>query len=151
MSYSGKWFPKNIEKYKGDPRKITYRSNWEKFIFNWLDNNPDIDKWGSETVVIPYFSNADGKKRRYFMDVWCKYKNGQEFFFEIKPEKETRKPVPPSKMTTAAKKRYINEVYTFSVNRDKWLAAQKTADKLGIKFRLITEPALKKLGFTGLK
>lgn len=151
MSYSGKWFPKNIEKYKGDPRKITYRSNWEKFMFNWLDNNPDIDKWGSETVVIPYFSNADGKKRRYFMDVWCRYKNGQEFFFEIKPEKETRPPVPPAKMTTAAKKRYINEVYTFSVNRDKWLAAQKSADKLGIKFRLITEPALKKLGFTGLK
>uniref|UniRef100_A0AB39U0I0 Uncharacterized protein n=1 Tax=Klebsiella phage Phi_KR1 TaxID=3240396 RepID=A0AB39U0I0_9CAUD len=31
MAYSGKFLPKNISKYKGDPRKITYRSTWEQF------------------------------------------------------------------------------------------------------------------------
>ncbi|EDP8999305.1 head completion protein, partial [Salmonella enterica subsp. enterica serovar Braenderup] len=36
MAYSGKWVPKNISKYRGDPKKITYRSNWEKFFFEWL-------------------------------------------------------------------------------------------------------------------
>lgn len=151
MAYRGSWFPKNIEKYKGDPRKITYRSSWEKFMFTWIDNNPDIVKWGSETAIIPYFSNADGKKRKYYMDIWCKYSDGREFFFEIKPEKETRPPVPPSKMTAVAKKRYIYEVYTWSVNNDKWKAADKLASERGITFRLITEPALKKLGFTGVR
>lgn len=149
MAYSGKFRPTNLEKYKGDWKKITYRSSWEKFIMGWLDSHPDVLQWNSEEVVIPYFSNADGKKRRYFMDMWVKFKNGQQFFFEIKPFKETQPPKPPAKMTVAAKKRYIEEVYTFQVNTDKWKAAQSTADKMGINFRLITENSLKKLGFRG--
>lgn len=62
MAYSGKWVPKNLKKYRGDHTKITYRSNWEKFFFEWLDKNPEIIAWGSETAVIPYFCNAEGKK-----------------------------------------------------------------------------------------
>ena len=150
MAYKGSWFPKNIEKYKGDHRKITYRSNWEKFMFNWLDSNPDVYKWGSETVIIPYYSRADGKKRRYYMDLWVKFKSGDEFFFEVKPAKETVKPAIPSKMTATTKKRYINDMYTFMVNEDKWSAAQIAADKMNIKFRLITEKALKRLGYKGV-
>lgn len=150
MAYSGKWKPKNIAKYRGDSNKITYRSNWEKFMFNWLDNHPDVIQWNSEETVIPYFSNADGKKRRYFMDIWVRFKNGQQFFFEVKPKKETVPPKKPSQLTTAAKKRYINELYVYSVNMDKWKAAKKVADKMNIEFRLITEDALKKLGYKGV-
>ncbi|AHY25130.1 head closure [Pectobacterium bacteriophage PM2] len=115
----------------------------------WLDNHPQVVQWNSEEVVIPYFSNADGKKRRYFMDFWAKFETGQQFFFEVKPYKETQAPKPPATMTTAAKKRFINETYTWSVNNDKWAAAQKTAEKMGIIFRLITENSLKKLGWRG--
>ncbi|AHY25131.1 putative head completion protein [Pectobacterium bacteriophage PM2] len=32
MAYSGKFIPVNKEKYKGDWRKITYRSSWEAFF-----------------------------------------------------------------------------------------------------------------------
>nr|DAH65150.1 MAG TPA: Endonuclease [Caudoviricetes sp.] len=150
MAYSGKWQPKNVAKYKGDWKKITYRSNWEKFVFNWLDNHPDVIQWGSETVIIPYFSNADGKKRRYYMDMWVKFSNGQQFFFEVKPKKETRPPTKPVNNTAASKKRFINEMYTWAVNSDKWKAAQAVADKMGIQFRLITEDALRKMGYKGL-
>ncbi|BEH88721.1 hypothetical protein [Klebsiella phage phiKp_22] len=118
-------------------------------MMRWLDNHPDVVQWNSEEVVIPYFSNADGKKRRYFMDFWAKFSNGQQFFFEVKPKKETRPPVKPTKLTTSAKKRYIDEIYTWSVNVDKWKAAQATANKMGIEFRLITEDSLKKLGWKG--
>ena len=83
------------------------------------------------------------------MDFWVRFKDGQQFFFEVKPAKETVPPPKPVKLTTAAKKRYINEVYTYSVNQDKWKAAQATADKMGIQFRLITEHSLKKLGWKG--
>jgi hypothetical protein len=141
--------PKNHEKYRGDIRKITYRSSWESWFMKWLDANPEIVKWNSEEVVIPYFCNAEGKKRRYFMDFWFRDVNGQEFFFEVKPKKETRPPVKPTKLTTSAKKRYIDEIYTWSVNVDKWKAAQATASKMGIEFRLITEDSLKKLGWKG--
>lgn len=115
----------------------------------WLDNNPEVVRWNSEEVIIPYFSNADGKKRRYYMDFWAKFKTGQEFFFEVKPSKETKEPVKPSQLTAAAKKRYMNEYYTFSVNTDKWKAALAVAEKHNVTFRLITEHALKKLGWKG--
>jgi hypothetical protein len=115
----------------------------------WLDANPEIVKWNSEEVVIPYFCNAEGKKRRYFMDFWFRDVNGQEFFVEVKPKKETQPPPKPAKLTTAAKKRYIDEIYTWSVNQDKWSAAQKVAKKNNIKFRLLTEDGLKRLGWKG--
>lgn len=149
MAYSGRYMPKNHEKYRGDIRKITYRSLWEKFFMGWLDANPQVVKWNSEEVVIPYFSNADGKKRRYFMDFWFRDENGQEFFVEVKPKKETQPPTKPSKLTTSAKKRYIDDVYTWTVNNDKWQAAMKTAEKNNIKFRLLTEDGLKRLGWKG--
>lgn len=149
MAYSGRFTPENISKYKGDVRKITYRSSWEQYMMRWLDRHPEVVQWNSEEVVIPYFCNAEGKKRRYFMDFWARFKDGQQFFFEVKPAKETVAPPKPVKLTTAAKKRYINEVYTYSVNQDKWKAAQATADKMGIQFRLITEHSLKKLGWKG--
>lgn len=146
MAYSGKFIPKNKDKYKGHVDKITYRSSWEKFYFTWLDLNENVVAWGSETVVIPYFSNGDGRKRRYFMDVWFKLENGKEFLIEIKPKKETVRPVPPSKLTAAAKKRFANEIYTFGVNQDKWKAAKALADKRGMTFRVLTEDGLRKLG-----
>lgn len=149
MAYSGRYKPVNIEKYKGDWRKITYRSSWEHWFMRYLDNNKNIVKWNSECVIIPYFSNADGKKRRYFMDFWALYDNGQEFFFEVKPYKETQPPTKPANMTTTAKRRYINELYTYSVNTDKWKAAWSAAEKRNIKFRLLTENSLKKLGWRG--
>lgn len=149
MAYSGKFVPKNLDKYKGNWQKITYRSTWEQYMMRWLDNHPDVVKWNSEEVVIPYFCNADGKKRRYFMDFWARFKDGQEFLFEVKPAKETKPPVRPAQMTTAAKKRFMNEYYTWSVNSDKWKAALALAEKHNIKFRLITEHSLKKLGWKG--
>lgn len=150
MAYSGKFYPKNPEKYRGDRNKITYRSSWEKFIFEMLDNNPDVVQWSSEEVIIPYFSHADGKRRRYFMDMYVKYANGDVYLFEVKPKKETAAPKPPTNMTTAAKKRFMNEVYTWTVNKDKWKAASELCEKKGWQFKIITEDALKKMGFKGL-
>lgn len=149
MSYSGTYKPKHPEKYRGDIKKVTYRSSWEKFFMGFLDNNPKIVRWSSEEVVIPYFSNADGKKRRYFMDFWFVDDNGQEFFVEIKPKKETQPPVQPAKLTTVAKKRFMSEIYTFSVNQDKWKAAKLLAEKRNIKFKILTEDGLRALGFSG--
>lgn len=141
--------PVNHQKYRGDIRKITYRSSWESWFMKWLDTNPQVVKWNSEEVVIPYFSEADGKKRRYFMDFWFRTKDGKEFFIEVKPKKETQPPPKPVKLTTSAKKKYIDDIYTWTVNQCKWKAAQKVAEKNNIQFRLLTEDGLKKLGWKG--
>lgn len=151
MSYMGKFIPENKQKYRGDWRKITYRSLWEKFVMEMLDKNPQIKEWNSEQVVIPYFSQADGRKRRYFMDFYLKTEDGSVYLWEVKPEKETVMPQPPANMTLAKKKRYMQEMYTFSVNISKWKAAHKLCKSKGWGFKLITESALRQMGFKGVR
>jgi hypothetical protein len=146
MAYSGSFMPKNREKYKGEITKIHYRSNWEKFFMNYLDKHPNVVKWSSEETVIPYFSNADGKRRRYFVDFWVKYDTGLEVLIEVKPKKETLPPIKPPQLTAGAKRRFMNEIYTWQVNQDKWKAAKHIAEKNGCKFRILTEDGLRKLG-----
>ena len=54
MAYKGKYKPKYRSKYKGDPTKIIYRSLWERRFMVYCDENPNIIKWASEEVIIPY-------------------------------------------------------------------------------------------------
>ncbi|UYD59690.1 hypothetical protein JNMOADIG_00178 [Aeromonas phage avDM5] len=109
----------------------------------FFDTNTSVISWSSEEVIIPYFSNADGKRRRYFMDFYVKMVTGDVFLFEVKPEKECRPPVMPSTNTAKAKKNFISEMYTWQVNTDKWKAAQALCESKGWNFKIITEVTLK--------
>ena len=60
-TYSGFFRPKNPAKYSGDYKNIIYRSLWERNVFRWCDENPQILKWVSEEVVIPYYYPLDKK------------------------------------------------------------------------------------------
>lgn len=152
MAYKGKFTPENKEKYKGNWRKITYRSLWEKHIMKWCDRNPMVKAWSSEEVVIPYVSKADkGKRRRYFMDFYVEMANGKKFLFEVKPQKETKPPKIPSRLTTKAKERFMKEDYTWKVNNDKWEAAQKLCKKRDWIFKIVSEKAMVEVfGYKGL-
>ena len=79
MAYSGKYTPKNPSKYYGDPTKITYRSLWERKCMLIFDDNPNILKWGSEEIAIPYMSPVD-RKEIYSRDIT--YGTNNEFGFD---------------------------------------------------------------------
>ena len=66
MAYKGVFRPNNPEKYTGDPTSIIYRSRWELILMGTLDKHPDVLKWGSEEIIIPYRSPIDGRVHRYF-------------------------------------------------------------------------------------
>jgi len=123
MSYSGRFLPKNPQKYRGDPTNIIYRSTWECRVMNWLDQNESIIEWGSEEIVIPYRSPVDNKIHRYFPDFYVKVKQKDDIIkvmiLEIKPAKQTKPPEKKKKIT----KQYINEVVTWSINQSKWRSA----------------------------
>ena len=74
MAYKGKYKPRNRSKYKGDPTKIIYRSLWERRFMVWCDENPNVIKWASEEVVIPYRSPLDRRIHKYYPDFWVKTK-----------------------------------------------------------------------------
>jgi hypothetical protein len=137
--HQGKYQPKNPEKYKGNPSNIIYRSSWELRVFNYMDKNPDVVKWASEEVVIPYKSPIDGRWHRYFPDVWMKTKNGDVYLIEIKPFKETHEPKRRSRVT----KKYLYEVKTWGINSAKWAAAREYCADRNWHFKIITEKELK--------
>jgi hypothetical protein len=142
MTYRGKFRPNNISKYRGDASSITYRSLWERQAFRWLDENPDVLEWNSEEIVIPYRCKTDGKRHRYFIDLYVKFKTGQVFLIEIKPEKQTREPKKPKRQS----QKYLREVMTYAKNISKWETARKYCEERGWLFEIWTEKSLKKLG-----
>ena len=130
---------KNKEKYVGvkNPR---YMSSWELDFMRFLDDNPNIIKWGSEIVVVPYYSPVDERNRRYMVDIFMQYRNRhgdiKTELVEIKPFNQTQQP----KQTKGKKKKtYLKEVYTYNVNQAKWNSASRYAKERGWTFRVITE------------
>lgn len=141
MAYSGKYRIKNMNKYSGDPDKVTYRSSWEKACFIWCDNNPNIKSWSSEEVVVPYKWDIDKKMHRYFVDLKITFNDNKTLLIEIKPDKETSPPKRPDKS-----KRYINEAMTYVKNMNKWEAANSYAKDRGWNFQIWTEDTLHSMG-----
>lgn len=48
---SGRFYPKNPQKYSGDPNNIIYRSLLERNLMSYFDKNPNILKWASEEQI----------------------------------------------------------------------------------------------------
>lgn len=140
--YSGKFTPKNPQKYVGDYKNIIYRSSWEARLMVWLDENDSIISWASEELIIPYKSPIDGRWHRYFPDftVKSKTKDGtvKTMIIEVKPKKQTMQPEVRKRVT----KQYITEVTTWGVNQAKWKAATEYCLDRGWEFKLITEDHL---------
>jgi hypothetical protein len=134
--------PQNPKKYMGDPTNIVYRSGWEKRVMDWADTNPNVVKWCSEEVVIPYRSPVDGRYHRYFVDFYVEAvgSDGQtkRLLLEVKPKAQTQPPKEAKRKT----KRYITEVVTYGVNQAKWKAAEEFCKDKGWEFMLITEEQL---------
>ena len=70
MSYRGKYTIKDKSKYAGDPKKVVYRSLWERRLMVYCDKQKSVVEWGSEEIVIPYYSPLDGKMHRYYPDFY---------------------------------------------------------------------------------
>ncbi len=139
MAYSGKFQPNNPSKYLGDPSKITYRSLWERKCMLIFDDNPNVIRWASEEVCIPYMSPVDRKRHRYYPDFLVEIKNKkgeiETLLVEVKPYKQTQLPKKPKRVT----KTFINEAKRYSINQAKWDAAREVCEKKGWEFKIMTE------------
>lgn len=142
MAYSGKFFPKNPKKYRGDVNNIWYRSLWERKAMDWFDSNASVLEWSSEELIIPYISPLDNKYHRYFPDFVAQVKTRdgdlKRYVIEVKPEKQTKPPEKAKRVT----KRIINEIATWGVNEAKWKAATDFCSDRGWIFKIITEKEL---------
>ena len=143
---SGKFIPKNPEKYVGDINNIIYRSSWEGRFCQYCDINPNIIKWSSEPLEIRFWNPIDKKEHSYFPDYYIKVKkiNGEneEWLIEIKPSiqyEKSKKPKLSGNITDKKLENYNKDLETWIINRAKFDAAMKFADFNGYKFGVIQE------------
>ena len=131
--------PRFASKYVGR-YPIVVRSSWERMMCQWLDSNPDVQKWSSEGHIIHYYDPIQQKRRRYFPDFFAvilnKSREPVKYIIEVKPNKETK---PPVKTRGQSKKTQLYQEATWLTNQAKFDAAQQYCKKLGYRFKLLTE------------
>ena len=129
MAYKTKYKTKNPSKYIGDSTRIICRSLWERRVCKYLDENRNVMRWGSEELIIPYYSPVDKKMHRYYPDFIAEIKDKlgkiKTYVIEVKPKKQT--------------KSYLNECITYTINEAKWKFANKMCKKEGWEFIILTE------------
>lgn len=121
------------QKYYGE-RPIIYRSELELKYMISLERNPNVERWSSEKIVIPYYMDEKingkvvRKKHDYFTDFVVHMKSGNIYVVEVKPS--TQCP------------RYVNQIQTNPIirkNACKWQAALDWCKKNGMIFKVVTE------------
>lgn len=146
MAYSGKYKPQNIKKYVGNPSKIIYRSLLERRFMVFCDSNPNVLKWASEELAIPYVSPLDNRMHRYYVDFIIEVKTANNdiktYLVEIKPDRQTKKPRTTEKKSN---KTFLKEMTTWAINTKKWQAAEQFAKENNWEFKIITEKTLRNL------
>lgn len=142
MAHKGYYRPIHPTKYKGNPTRIVYRSNYERILMHKLDIHPSVIEWSSESVRVPYRSPLDNKIHRYFVDFYVKMKdksgNIVKKIIEVKPYKQTIPPPTP----TQPSKSYLREMVRYQINKTKWEAARAWASSHGMQFSILTEDDL---------
>lgn len=139
----GVFRPKNKKKCQNkDP--VIYRSGLELKFMQILDNNQNVEKWGSEIIFVPYIKPTNNRWARYFVDFYVElYINGElkKFLFEIKPQRQVV--LQEHGNAKESTKQYARIM--FAINTAKWNAAKKWCEDRkkkyneDISFIIITE------------
>ena len=139
----GYFKPAFPEKYVGDPTQIIFRSSWEFKFLKWCDHSPTVIKYSSEPVGIPYYSPLDKRGHTYYIDFYVVTKDSEgreeSWLIEIKPDKYTKPPTAPDRMTNKQTANYVYAAKQYIVNQAKFEAAKEFASVRGLKFGIITE------------
>ena len=138
----GRYHVQHPEKYTGESQPI-FKSNLERLMMAYLDNNKMVVSWTYEPHPIKYrdMSTPDrygrGKIRNYFIDFVATVmgENGKlkTVWIEVKSERETH---PPSNKNNQA------EMKLWLKNQSKWAAARQICEAKGMEFLVITEKIL---------
>ena len=149
MSYVGRYILKNPQKYMGNlGSALIYKSRNELIVFNKMDNDPNVVRWGYEILEIPYFCQIDKKIHKYRTDIYCEIKQGNQLLkcvIEVKQSEDLKTPNRPSLTNHKSMQRYNYSMRTYIINMNKWKAAVDFCKKAGFKMMFLTEKDLQKI------
>ena len=116
-----------------------YRSSYELHLMQMLDQSKNVQKWGSEKLIINYISPFDKSKHRYYPDFVVVLNDNSKYIIEIKPKNQTK---PPKNSRNKKPQTLLYEQTMYYLNVAKWSAAKKYCDRNGYKFLLLDESHL---------
>lgn len=146
--YKGIFEVRHPAKFSGKELPV-FRSRLEKKLMMALDASPKVVLWASEQPHIPYVhpirTLQEGKQIvwNYHPDFLIKLTDGNKTWVElveIKPAKQTKKPLPWGKGRSIKLANY--EAETYAVNLAKWESAMELCENNGWTFRIVTEQTL---------
>lgn len=154
----GLYIPQNKSKLIQINKKggLYFRSSMEQKIMIYLDKNPNVIRWNSEIINIPYVKKTwDNKIQENVMST---HKYSPDFYYElkeedggiiyivaeVKPFAETQPPMLAPKATATALKNYEYALREYNKNLEKWTACIEWCKTKGFKFIIITEKTFKK-------
>ena len=80
---------------------MTFRSGWEFLYFKYLDAQPEVLQFWSESLKIPYAtSRKTGRLRNYIPDLLIEYAD-RKLLVEIKPKSKVSRPINIKKFNAA--------------------------------------------------
>lgn len=149
-SSTERYYPVNWQKFSGKTGFAVCRSSYESAFCKWADSTSTVVKWSSEDIkvqyqdpITPFDSKGRPKYRTYYPDFVIQTDKGEVFLIEVKPKKQTMPPV----ITESKSRKTINiEKKTWLVNQAKWKSAQNYCNRMGWKFKIITEDQLFRRG-----
>ena len=132
-----------MKSFNESTMQVQYKSGLELKSFDYADNSDSIEKWSVEPFPIQYLKPTDEMAHRYFPDLLIKFKSGKTVLVEVKPHSQTIPPKPPKKQTPKSEANYKKALITYSINQEKWKAAEEFCSENGMKFMLLTDKLLK--------
>ena len=64
---------------------VKYRSSWELTVAQHLDDDPTVESFEYETIIIPYITSRTSMRiRKYIPDFIVKYSDGRTVIIEVK-------------------------------------------------------------------
>jgi hypothetical protein len=124
---------KNPEKYMGNKTPY-FRSSWEFAFMRFCDENPNVIKWASEAIKIPYRNPFTGKYTVYVPDFFISYIDAENRqhneLIEVKPLNQTS--------FKEAKNNRLNQAHA-ALNEAKWAAARQWSKQNSVVFRIVNE------------
>lgn len=151
----GTYTPINSDKcinVTSEGRNPIFRSSWELRVFEMMDTNINVKRWGSELkkTMIKYkmpTSKNPNDSHTYIPDIYVEIidKDTKEivrYLIEVKPKKDGAMPSLPSKQTPSAMKKYNERMGVYIKNKAKWQSAQIWCQQRGMIFKVFTEDTI---------
>lgn len=110
-----------INSPKNGNQKMHYRSSWERDVYLCLENWDAVIAYKVEHFPVEYYFN--GRRKRYFPDLFITFKDGHSEVWEIKPDNQK----------------------TLEINKAKWMACEGHCHAREWDFRVISEDEIKAL------